>query len=67
LIERLIYRVKQKEEMSGVGKKKENILGNSNAANIESTQASSLAPGSASMGGGKALAPLTQVKDKFAA
>ena len=53
--------------MSGVGKKKENILGNSNAANIQSTQASSLAPGSASMGGGKALAPLTQVKDKFAA
>ena len=54
--------------MKGIvhGKKKENILGNSNATNIGSTQASSLAPGSASIGGAKALAPLTQVKDKFA-
>jgi hypothetical protein len=43
LIKKLIFRVGQKEEMNGVIGSKKKPLGNSNIANIDSTQASSVA------------------------
>mgnify|MGYP006952964632 CR=1 FL=1 len=57
MIERLIFRVGQKEEMNGGIGSKKTPLGNSNVANVDSTQASSIAQASSLTGGKLAAIP----------